>query len=186
MPNPENKGTMGGKKLVLGFDAGCLACSELARRVRDQVDGKLEIRSLRDPQMEQWRRSALGSDAPWAPTLIETEGPQVRAWTGWRLGINLSRFLGLVSTWRVMQALGEVDAVPQTENPLGVRVVGGLTRGQFLKGVGGAAVAMSVLSGTGKLARPAQAARITKTTELTGSTLTNLSRSRAKTADLVQ
>jgi len=60
-----------------------------------------------------------------------------------------------------------------------------LTRGQFLKGVSGATVAMTVLSGTGKLARPAQAAKITSTVEYTGSELTNLARNRAKSGDLV-
>ena len=39
----------GGRKLVLGFDAGCATCSDLAKRIEEAVGDKLEIRSLRDP-----------------------------------------------------------------------------------------------------------------------------------------
>lgn len=185
MTQPEDKVAMGTRSLVLGFDAGCLKCTELARRIKEQVDGKLEIRSLSDPQVEHWRKSALGDDAPWAPTLIEVEGPKVRAWTGWRLGVNLSRFLGPAATWRVMQALGEVGAAPEAEKSAVAKAAGGLTRGQFLKGVGGAAAAVTMLSGTGKLARPAEAATITDTTEITGSTLVDLARRRARSKDMI-
>lgn len=39
------------KRLVLGFDAGCTMCSDLAQRIEEQVGGELEVRSLSDPQM---------------------------------------------------------------------------------------------------------------------------------------
>jgi hypothetical protein len=97
------------------------------------------------------------------------ESGVVRAWTGLRLGANLGRFLSPADTWRVMQALGEFGgdsggaselARPERRRPAGrSQAVGGLTRGQFLKGVGGAAVAMSVLSTTSKLVSPAGAAQ---------------------------
>ena len=77
----EGKEASDGKRLVLGFDAGCMMCSELARLIEDQVGDKLEVRSLRDLQVRHWRRTALGEDAPWMPILIEIEGPKVRAWT---------------------------------------------------------------------------------------------------------
>ncbi len=82
--------------------------------------------------------------------------------------------MGPADTWRVMQALGEFGGVsggasegahPERRGPAGrSQAVGGLTRGQFLKGVGGAAVAMSVLSTTGKLVSPAGAAQGSTTT----------------------
>jgi hypothetical protein len=143
------------KRLVLGFDGGCYACGELARRIEDRLAGKLEILSLHEPQAEEWRKKALGEDAPLVPTLFEVRGPEVRAWTGWRLGASLARFLGPVATWRVMQALGEIS---KAEGTPAVGAATGLTRGQFLKGLGGAAVAMSVLSNTGKLVSSAKAA----------------------------
>ncbi len=156
---PELKGRQApGKRLVLGFDGGCSACSELARRIGERLAGKIEVLSLHEPRVEEWREKTLGEDAPLVPTLFEVRGQEVvRAWTGWRLGANLGRFLGPADTWRVMQALDEVGgasegATPESRRPAGRfrQAVGGLTRGQFLKGVGGAAVAMSVLSSTGK------------------------------------
>lgn len=157
-------------RLVLGFDGGCSACSGLARRIEEQLAGKLEVLSLREPRLEEWRKKTLGEDAPLVPTLFEVrESGVVRAWTGWRLGANLGRFLGPADTWRVMQALGEFGgdsggasegARPERRRPAGrSQAVDGLTRGQFLKGVGGAAVAMSMLSTTGKLVSPAGAAQ---------------------------
>lgn len=44
-------GRHGGRRLVLGFDAGCMACSELAKRIEEQVGDRLDIRSLSDPIM---------------------------------------------------------------------------------------------------------------------------------------
>ncbi|CAA9405816.1 MAG: hypothetical protein AVDCRST_MAG22-1553 [uncultured Rubrobacteraceae bacterium] len=53
-----------GYRLVLGFDAGCMTCSGLARRIEATVGDRLEVRSLTDPQVEHWREQALGEDAP--------------------------------------------------------------------------------------------------------------------------
>ena len=153
-----DKGTFESRRLVLGIDAGCTTCSDLAKRIEEKVGDKLEIRNLREPEVEGWRKRALGEDAPWAPTLLEVKGFKVRGWTGPRMGINLGRFLGPIATWRVMQALGEIGAAPKADEPLVTRAVAGMSRGQFLKGVGGAAVAVGVLSGVGSFARPAQAA----------------------------
>ena len=155
------------RKLVLGFDAGCGTCSDLAGRVQERVGDKLSVENLNDPQIIAWREKALDKDAKWAPTLFEVDGEKVvRAWTGWKMGWALSRKLGPATTWQVMQALGEVGAAPRIEDsPIveklperAAKAVAGMSRGQFLKGVGGAAVAMSVLSGTDLLAAPANAA----------------------------
>ena len=139
-----SEGTLGTDKLILGFDGGCLTCSNLATRIREQVGDQLEIRSLHEPQVEHWRKQALGEDAPWAPTLVEIKDGKVRAWTGWRMGLNLSRRLGPVATWQVIQILGEAKTAQNTrladsEPPVSI------SRGRFIKGVAGAAVAMSVL-----------------------------------------
>lgn len=147
---------------MLGFDAGCMKCSEMARRIEERVGDRLEVESLLDPQVKEWRREVLGENAPWAPTLIEVRDGKVRAWTGIRLGLVLSRFLGPRDTWRVMKVLGEINAPPQAERTAAI-TVGGISRGQFLKGVGGAAVALSVLSTTGNLATSAEAATRTPT-----------------------
>ncbi|MDQ3362739.1 MAG: hypothetical protein M3534_13970 [Actinomycetota bacterium] len=164
-----------GRRLVLGFDAGCVTCSELARGIEERVGDKVEIRSLYDPQMEHWREQALGKDAAWAPTLVELNGGPVRAWTGVRMGARLSRVLGPVATWRVMQELGEANTDLELADSAAVRAVSGLSRGQFLKGVGGAAVALSILSGTGNLAAPAGAASV-RYEEISGKELLKVAR----------
>jgi hypothetical protein len=142
---------------VLGFDAGCMKCSDLARRIEERVGDELEVRSLHHPQVEHWRERAFGKDAPWAPTLFEIGGArEVRAWTGARMAVRLARVLGPVSTWRVMQALGEVGAtrLAADGSPAAKMGAAGMSRGQFLKGVGGAALAFGTLAG---VASPAAA-----------------------------
>lgn len=143
-----------------------------------------------------WREEALGKDAKWTPTLFEVEGEKVlKAWAGWRMGYALSRKLGPSSTWQVMQALGEAGGAPKVEESAIVEklpekaaeAVVGMSRGKFLKEVGGAALAMSVLSG-GMLASPAHAAigpyDVVKGTPIKGLTLTRLARRRARNRDV--
>jgi hypothetical protein len=146
-------GPVHGRKLVLGFDAGCVTCSGLARSIEEVVGDKLEIRGLNDPMMEHWRREVFGEDAPWVPTLVEVAGGTVKAWTGARMGARLARRLGPATTWRVAKILGEMKKVRSAE----YFPYSSLSRSQFLKGVGGAVIGMSVLSGTGSLAAPAAA-----------------------------
>jgi hypothetical protein len=127
-----------GKRLVLGFDGGCGTCLELAKKIDERVGEKLEVQNLRDPQLMEWRKQALGEDAPWAPTLFEVDGSKVRAWTGVKLGLVLSRRLGPKDTWRVMQVLGGIKAPKETDTaPVTGVFADGMSRGQFLKGVGG-------------------------------------------------
>ena len=142
-----------GRRLVLGFDARCMTCNGLAQRIEEAVGDRLEIRSLNDPMMRQWRRQALGENAPWAPTLIEVNGSVVRAWTGVRMGAHSAHKLGPAVTWRLAKILGEMRKEGSAERS----PYYGLSRSQFLKGVGGAVVGMSVLSGTGSFAGPATA-----------------------------
>jgi hypothetical protein len=142
-----------GRRLVLGFDAGCMTCSRLAGSIEEAVGDRLEIRSLNDPMMRRWRRQALGESAPWAPTLVEVNGSVVRAWTGVRMGAHLARKLRPTATWRLAKILGEMRKGESAERS----PYYGLSRSQFLKGVGGAVVGMSVLSGTGPFAGPATA-----------------------------
>ena len=143
----------GGRRLVLGFDAGCMTCSELAKKIEEAVDGKLEVRSLSDPMMAHWRREVFGESAPWAPTLVEVEGSSVGAWVGARMGARLARRLGPSATWRIAKVLGEIKKGSSLEDS----PYAGLSRSQFLKGVGGAVVGMSLLSGAGSLTAPAAA-----------------------------
>lgn len=141
-------------RLVLGFDAGCATCSSLAKRVEEQVGDRLEVRDLRDPEIARWIEQALGQDARWAPTLIEVSVDKVKAWTGLRMGLALSRRLGVRDTWRVIKAL---DATAEPEE---ISTLAGpsFSRARFLKGLGGVTLAISVLSGTDVFAKIANAA----------------------------
>ena len=140
-------GSEGGQRLVLGFDAGCATCSDLALRIREEVGEEIEVLGLGDYQVRSWRERALGEDATWVPTLFEVSGDNVEAWTGWRMGARLARLIGTAATWRVMQVLGEYDVMPTPGMESVARVTGHFSRARFLKGVAGALVAASVLSG---------------------------------------
>lgn len=179
-----------GKRLVLGFDAGCRTCTDLARSIEQVVGDKLEIRSLHDPQVEDWRKEALGEEAPWEPTLIEIKDGEVKALTGIRMGAYLSRSLGPVATWQIMQVLGEVGAAQQENNSVASRALAGMSRMQFLKGVGGAVVAMSLISGVGSFASPASAkekaaSKTTKFKEFRGGRLVKAVRKAAERQDVI-
>ena len=168
-------------RLVLGFDGGCGTCFELAKRIDREVGDKLEVQNLRDERVMTWREETLGKDAPWAPTLFEVSGRGVRAWTGWRMGIVLSRSLGASGTWRVMKALGEMNTPREIKDSIPSRVAARMSRGQFLKGVGGTALAFSVLSATDQLISPAEAAGAKK---LSGDELEKVGRAVAGRGDL--
>ncbi len=141
-----------GRRLVLGFDAGCMTCGGLASSIEEAVGDKLEVRSLSDPAMEHWRREVFGEDAPWAPTMVEVSGSNARAWTGWRMAAHMARILGTATTWRVMQVLDELDAVPVPETGVAAKLAGRFSRAGVLKGVGVALIATSILSGMEALA----------------------------------
>ena len=144
---------VGGRRLVLGFDAGCMTCSGLASSIEEAVGDRLEVRSLSEPPMEHWRREVFGENAPWAPTLVEVSGSNVQRWTGWRMAAHMARILGTTTTWRVMQVLGQLDAVPVPETGITAKLAGRLSRAGFLKGVGGVLIAASILTGTEALAK---------------------------------
>ncbi len=157
MPEQE---TTGIRRLVLGFDGGCATCGDLAAKISERVGDKLEVHSLHHPQVEHWRERSLGRDAPWAPALFEVASDdEVKVWTGAGLAVKLARSLGPLSTWRVMQALGEAGKPGAASSGGPTRTAriaaAGVSRGQFLKGMGGSALALGVLAGVGS---PAQAA----------------------------
>ena len=178
MVSPEGRektkrGSMRSGRLVLGYDGGCAACAGLARRVEEAVGGRLEVMRLSDPRMRRWRERALGSDAPWAPTLVEvgTAG-KVKAWTGVRMGIALSKRLGPTTTWRVMQVLGESKAMDRAEIPRPALETGGISRSQFLKGLTGGLFALSVLPAGQALAVEREAVRAFGATRVSANSAT--------------
>lgn len=119
---------------MVAFDASCSTCREMSQAVERASAGKLEVVPLGRADVTAWRRQALGPDPVWAPTLIRIGGG-VRAWTGVGMALPLARRLGPRATVRVLSALGELRRSQSS----------GLTRNQFLRLGGGAAVAAGVL-----------------------------------------
>ena len=130
------------KRLILGYDAGCGTCSDLAQRIEEQVGDKLEVRSLSDPKVEHWRKREMGEDAPWVPTLVEVDSGKTKVWTGLAMGLVLSRKLGPAATWRVMQVLGDIGAAARQDRP---SMGSALSRSKFLKGMVGTGAALTLM-----------------------------------------
>jgi len=86
-----------------------------------------------------------GENASWAPTLVEVRGGQVKAWTGLKMGLILSRKLGPVTTWRVMQVLGEPQVASGVDDEAHSAEIHGISRRRFLKGLAGGVAALSLL-----------------------------------------
>ncbi|MEU0839465.1 bacteriocin fulvocin C-related protein [Streptomyces sp. NPDC005962] len=126
-------------------------------------DDKFEVLPLAHPQVQEWRRLSSGSEPAWKPTLLRVRGNGVREWTGPTLSLALARRLGVRSTIRVLQALGELreeatrgpDKAPQSG--------GSVSRKRFLHLVGGTAAAVSLTAvgqtpAFAKASEPARAA----------------------------
>lgn len=109
---------------VLAFDASCRTCRMVARRVVRACDGKLDVLPLAHRDVRQWREQSLGSDAPWAPTLLEIRDDGVRAWTGAGMAVPLARRLGLRSALRVLASIGESRRPEQRRGQRGAAVPG--------------------------------------------------------------
>lgn len=92
--------------LVLAFDADCSTCRRVSAGVVKASDGMLTAKSLSDPDVLELRRSLLGPEPPWKPTLISVDGSGKRAWVGWKMGAPLARRLGPARTAAVLEALG--------------------------------------------------------------------------------
>lgn len=100
------------------FDAGCLACSRLARDIEHATDGRIVARSLREPAMQ----TLLDGAQPgwrWEPTLVEVDGARARAYTGAALRAKLFLVVGPRRTLRVAhlvrRAPVSVSPVPPTQ-----------------------------------------------------------------------
>jgi hypothetical protein len=149
------------RQFILAIDAMCSVCQRIGRAVAEAGGSRLDVRNLRDDKVERLRVQALGGNAEWAPTLIQTGGSLTRAWTGVGMVLPLARQLGLRSTWRVLKILGELhleslrDGVHSRRRP----GAGVLTRKQFMYGMTGLFVGASILTTGRAFASEAAVAR---------------------------
>ncbi|WP_327590321.1 bacteriocin fulvocin C-related protein [Nonomuraea sp. NBC_00507] len=110
---------------ILGFDASCGRCNEIAKAAKAAAGEKLEVLPLAHPDVLRWREEALGAEAPWAPTLLRVDENRVRAWTGPAMGMRLLGRLGPKASIKLFGALGELSRANQTatsgQDPIGRR-----------------------------------------------------------------
>lgn len=93
------------------FDSGCSHCSNLAKAIEQEVDGKMVIRSLHDSAMKE----LLNRECPgwrWEPMLVEERGDQVRVFRGGAMSRQLIKVLGL----RRMRRIARLVRVTETNS----------------------------------------------------------------------
>lgn len=126
---------------VLAFDASCGTCQEISAAVSGVCGDRLEVLPLTHPDVEpRLPRAAAGKPEP---TLLRIGGGD-RTWTGPRMGVRLTRLLGVGTTARVLVALGRLRH--RARNPLHEDTPGDLSRKRFLRLAGGAAVAFGIVA----------------------------------------
>lgn len=140
------------KRLVLGFDAGCMTCSRIAEDAAAASGGKLEVMNLSSPEMVKWRTEALGATPPWKPTLVELAGTVTTVRTGPAIGFALIRNLGTAGSWGVLKSIGKLR---QESGEANRGPEFGPSRSAFLRGLTGAALGVSILAGSGNAAMAA-------------------------------
>lgn len=97
------------------FDSTCEQCTKLAQAIGHETNGWLTTRSLSDCGIQKllhrtnpaWR---------WRPTLLEVEGEQLRAFTGFGMGWRLVTGLGPRQAWRVAKLAWESGALSSALN----------------------------------------------------------------------
>lgn len=128
---------------ILAFDSACASCSRLSLRIAQACDGNLETLPLTSEEVERLRREALGSLAPWEPTLIQVRLDSVQAWTGRSMILPLLKHLGIRSSIAVTRTLGTLRNELETEDSEQQGATH-LTRKRFLQLGAGAAIAGSL------------------------------------------
>jgi hypothetical protein len=84
------------------FDADCSSCRTLAQGIAREGQGWLEIRSLRELEI-QALLTQTHSAWKWEPTFLEVDSSDVRIYTGPMLRLKLLVGLGPRRAWRIAQ-----------------------------------------------------------------------------------
>lgn len=103
-------------KRYLLFDAGCPACTGVARAIERESNGWLTARSLHDHEM----RALLRKTRPewrWEPTLLEVDSEHVRVFTGLHLYLRVISGLGLKRSWRIAGLVRQAHLMKMATNP---------------------------------------------------------------------
>ncbi|MEV4457187.1 bacteriocin fulvocin C-related protein [Microbispora sp. NPDC049633] len=131
------------ERWVLAFDASCVQCQKVADAVSGIAGGRLDVLALGHPDVLRWRETALGAQAPWAPTLIHIRGDAVNCWSGRSMGIRMVRHLGIRKTLRLLTALGALkEGAAKTDAKMAGESLG---RKQFMRLAAGTGVAAGLV-----------------------------------------
>lgn len=125
------------------FGGHCTHCSRIARAVREVAGGRVEARSLYDPEMRTLVEQVRPNGKP-EPLLLEADGDNVRVRSGLAMRTRLLRVLGPGRAFRLAERITRGDAA-ENANGLGRRKV--LTRVAGLAVVGGGVLAGVGVSG---------------------------------------
>lgn len=127
------------------FDSGCSMCSSIADEIKTSAHGWLDVRSLRDPGMQEILNKA-DPDWKWRPTLLLIEEDRVRVVQGAALLSRIAIGIGPRQAMRIASLVGEQSMPAQASSP---------ARRMFLVS---AAAGVATLAGAAVMGRPAPAA----------------------------
>lgn len=95
------------------FDSDCAACTEVAQSIEQIVGGWITPCSLRHPAMIRLLNKAR-PNWRWEPTLLETEGDEIHAFTGISLATKVALGVGLPRAFRILRVVAGATR-PKTE-----------------------------------------------------------------------
>lgn len=90
-------------KRFLLYDDSCNRCGNLAQLVEKVGDGRLESRSLTDPEM-QHLVATVRSEPKWEPMLVTVKRERIRVYSGTRMVVQLGIGLGPIRAMRILTA----------------------------------------------------------------------------------
>ncbi len=138
-----------GDQLVLGFDAACGKCSDMAKQIKRDAGPVLDIVPLRSPQMVSWRE-AIFEEPPFVPTLVRVDpnGEAKDAWIGWKIGPVLGAEMGPQKAASALRNIGEMR-IASNGGQLGIMARSQTTRrgfGRLAFGIAGLAAGAATLT----------------------------------------
>lgn len=127
---------------TLLYDSGCASCAGIADEIQrhDLTNGgRLELQSLRNPEMKRLLDETHPDGWPWEPTLVEVQGDgsPVRTWTGVRLIPRLISTIGVRRAHAIARLVNDRTADSGPTDP---------GRRSALLKIGAAAAAVPLLS----------------------------------------
>jgi predicted DCC family thiol-disulfide oxidoreductase YuxK len=132
------------------FDAQCVHCTNVAKKVRSLGIQNLDVASLHDAEVRRTFQQA-GQSVPEVPALIDTDGDRLVVWTGLAMRIRLARLIGYrraADMLRLLAAEAKARAVRRAD----AGAASGVQRRRLLGGALGGALAGAgaIVFGTGQ------------------------------------